>query len=154
MRVSESADMSNPEAMVLNVADDNKTASVASVKLNEVFRKMFGKSPKARTIYVDYTAYALNGTSSVLLGAIGAKQSLVVTPLPADFVIEDNYYLVGTACDWKIPQAIAFTHSDKSPYDDPVFKLINIEVTAEQAAAGWWWKIISHRHSRQATGFP
>ncbi|WP_289289094.1 DUF5115 domain-containing protein [uncultured Muribaculum sp.] len=142
MRVSESADMSNPEAMVLNVADDNKTASVASVKLNEVFRKMFGKSPKARTIYVDYTAYAVNGSSSVLLGAIGAKQSLVVTPLPADFVIEDNYYLVGTACDWKIPQAIAFTHSDKSPYDDPVFKLINIEVTAEQAAAGWWWKII------------
>ena len=68
----------------------------------------------------------------VLLGTIGAKQSLVVTPLPADFVIEDNYYLVGTACDWKIPQAIAFTPLRQRPYGDPCSKLINIGVTAER----------------------
>lgn len=67
--------------------------------------------------------------------------TMTVKPIPSDIVVEDAYYLIGTACDWNVADAIAFSHSGGNPYDNPVFTLY-YTITQEMADAGWWWKII------------
>ncbi|MDE7151739.1 MAG: hypothetical protein K2O27_05690, partial [Candidatus Amulumruptor sp.] len=64
-----------------------------------------------------------------------------VTPVDLGIQVEDAYYLVGTVNGWDLATAVKFSHSDKNVYDDPVFTL-SIDITAEAAQAGWWWKIV------------
>ena len=63
--------------------------------------------------------------------------------------IEQNYYLLGTVNGWSVAQAIKLNHSDKDVYDDPAFS-IKVDISAADAASGWWWKIVPE--STYATG--
>ncbi|MBQ7211204.1 MAG: DUF5115 domain-containing protein [Muribaculaceae bacterium] len=105
---------------------------------------LFGKSPKAKDTYYRFAAYAVDGTESFRIGGeerFYAAGKASVTPFPSDVVLEDNYYLLGTINGWSVAKAIKFNHSEASVYDDPVFTLA-IEISANEAANGWWWKIV------------
>lgn len=129
--------------MPVAVADG--IASITPDDFQNAYVTTVSKSPAAKDVYVRYAVYAVKGENEVLrIGGpdhyLGAFK-MNVTPFPSDFVIEQNYYLIGTACDWQMPQAIKFNHSDKDAYDDPVFTLV-VNITEDQAASGWWWKIV------------
>lgn len=128
--------------------------------LQGAYVSTISKGPKAKDIYVRYAAYAAdpqNENNSVRIGnpdtyfAPGKDgyQTINVLPFPSTLVIEDHYYLLGTINDWSVANAIEFSHSAENVYDDPVFTL-KVDISAEQAAGGWWWKIIPE--STKATG--
>ncbi|MCM1293923.1 MAG: hypothetical protein NC230_10175 [Bacteroides sp.] len=120
--------------VVMTTPDDLENAYVSSIS----------KSPAAKDIYIRFAPYAVSGTAELRIGGIDhfiGPFVMNVTPYPSDLKLEQNYYLVGTACNWQIPQAIKFDHSDASPYDDPIYTLV-VDITQDQADAGWWWKII------------
>ena len=128
----------------LDVTVDNGVAFVLASEWQNQYLKVVGRSPKAKDIFVRYEAYmAKNGTSVVRMGGpevyVGASQ-VNVTPYPSELVIEDNYYLLGTVNNWSVAEALPFSHTG-DPYDNPVFT-IKVDISPEQAAAGWWWKIV------------
>lgn len=102
------------------------------------------KGPKAKVVEARYKLYTESApdANTHQVARIGGEDnvygpySLTVTPFPSNLVIEDSYYLVGTACDWSVASAIKLNHSDASPYDDPVF------TCKFDVFEGWWWKII------------
>ena len=128
----------------LDVTVDNGVAFVLASEWQNQYLKVVGRSPKAKDIFVRYEAYMVkNGTSIVRMGGpevfVGESQ-VNVTPYPSELVIEDNYYLLGTVNNWSVAEALPFSHTG-DPYDNPVFT-IKVDISPEQAAAGWWWKIV------------
>ena len=128
----------------LDVTVDKGVAFVLASEWQNQYLSVVGRSPKAKDIFVRYEAYmAKNGTSVVRMGGpevyVGASQ-VNVTPYPSELVIEDNYYLLGTVNGWSVAEALPFSHTG-DPYDNPVFT-IKVDISPEQAAAGWWWKIV------------
>lgn len=126
--------------------------TVAPDDLQSAYYSAISKGPKAKDIYVRYAAYAVdpkNDANQVRIGnpdfyfAPGKDgyQTINILPFPSTLVIEDAYYLLGTINDWSVANAIKFSHSDENVYDDPVFSL-KVDITADQAASGWWWKIV------------
>lgn len=117
--------------------------SVSRAEWDEYFRKALGRSPKAKPMYVRFQALASVGGQLIRIGGLdnyyGAK-TIMVTPIPLDFTIENAYYLIGTCNDWALSDAYPFKHSDADVYDDPVFTIV-VNITEEQATEGWWWKI-------------
>lgn len=114
--------------------DDFQNAYVSSIS----------KSPAAKNVYIRFAVYAVEGTQEYRIGTENSYLGgyfMNITPFPSDLVIEDNYYLLGTINGWSVPTAIKMNHSDQSGYDDPIFTLV-VDITPDQAAAGWWWKII------------
>lgn len=108
------------------------------------------KGPKEKTIYARYAGYAVKDNTTVRLGdptfywPNGETNyvALSVLPFPSSLVIEDNYYLLGTINGWSVAEAVKMNHAEGvSPYDDPVFTL-KVDITPDEAAAGWWWKIV------------
>lgn len=120
------------------------TAFVNPDDFQNVYISSISKSPAAKKIYVRFAIYAVDGAQEYRIGDENSYLGgyfLDVTPFPSDIVIEDNYYLLGTINGWSVPNAIKFTHSDLSGYDDPIFTTV-VEITPAQAADGWWWKVI------------
>ena len=122
---------------------DNKVTALAS-EIQAAYLKVAGRSPKAKEMYVRYVPYMKkNELSTVRVGGpeffVGATK-VTVTPYPSDLVIEDNYYLLGTINGWSVAEAVKFDHTGDA-YDNPVFTL-KVVVSTEDAAAGWWWKIV------------
>ena len=126
--------------------------TVAPDDLQSAYYSAISKGPKAKDIYVRYAAYAVdpkNGANEIRIGnpdfyfAPGTEgyQTINILPFPSELVIEDHYYLLGTINDWSVANAIEFSHSAEGVYDDPVFSL-KVDITPEQAASGWWWKIV------------
>ena len=135
-------------------ADDNFTKTltyrmnddclIAPEDWEDAHLMLFGKSPKAKDTYIRFAAYIQRGAEEFRVGdenLFFATTKVLVTPFPSDLKLEDNYYLLGTINGWSITTAIKFNHSEASVYDDPVFTL-PVEITSDQAAGGWWWKII------------
>lgn len=130
------------QEVILGPAAVGETVTVFSDVFNEFIQSRFGRAPQARTLYIRYAAYVINSsTEMVRLSHYYAQQTLEVTPVAPEIVIEDAYYLVGTINGWSVPGAVAFNHSAASVYDDPVFTLV-VEISDAQAADGWWWKIL------------
>ena len=120
--------------------------------LQGVYVANISKGPKQRTVYARFAAYAVKDQAQVRLGNpdyYWGPFSLIVKPYPSSLVIEQNYYLLGTINGWSVAQAIKLNHSDKDVYDDPVFS-IKVDISAADAASGWWWKIVPE--STYATG--
>ena len=120
--------------------------------LQGVYVANISKGPKQRTVYARFAAYAVKDQAQVRLGNpdyYWGPFSLIVKPYPSSLVIEQNYYLLGTVNGWSVAQAIKLNHSDKDVYDDPVFS-IKVDISAADAASGWWWKIVPE--STYATG--
>ncbi len=138
MKVAKSADLADAKDIVMVTAEGTGSAiyscNAPTADLNEAILALYGKEPVSRTVYTSYTAYAVDGTSSVLLGAVGASQSLNIMPLDPGYVIEPAYYIINTLTGDKKQ----FTHSEgKSVYDDPEFSVI-INVSED----GYDWKIV------------
>lgn len=116
--------------------------------LQGVYEANISKAPSEKTIDVRIslaTKITVNTLAQeAFVGGPGyyfGPYTMTVKPIPSDIVVEDGYFLVGTACDWNVADAIAFKHSGGNPYDNPVFTL-TYTVTQAMADAGWWWKII------------
>lgn len=142
MEMAKTADFTNAREVETTVADGLVT--VAPDAVQAAYVKIMGKSPDAKEVYFRFAAYAVNGSSQARIGdpdTYYGPFTMNVLPFPSEFVIEDGYYLLGTINGWSVAEALPFTHSSASVYDDPVFT-IAIEITADQADAGWWWKVI------------
>lgn len=116
---------------------------ISPAALQEAYYANVSKGPKAKDVQFRYVLYTVsNGANGTQRARIGGEDNVYgpftmnVTPYPSTLVIEDNYYLVGTACDWTVSAAIKLNHSDLSPYDDPVFS------AKFDVYEGWWWKIL------------
>ena len=103
------------------------------------------KDPAQQTLWLRFGIQAVNGKEVIRLGNadsfIGAEQ-INVLPFSPAAVIEPMYYLIYSddAETWAKANSVAFSHSDKSPYDDPNFTLV-WEVPSEYAD-GLFWKIL------------
>lgn len=126
--------------------------TVAPDDLQSAYYSAISKSPKAKDVYVRYAAFAVdpkNDNNQIRIGnpdfyfAPGKDGYQTINILPFDLLkIEDAYYLLGTINGWSVANAVKFTHNDENNvYDDPVFTL-KVDITPDQAASGWWWKII------------
>lgn len=112
--------------------------------LENAYVSSISKSPAAKDIYVRFAPYAVNDSYELRIGGMDhyiGPFVMNVTPFPSDLVLEQDYYLLGTINNWSVADAVKFTHSDASPYDDPVYTIV-VDITQEQADAGWWWKVV------------
>lgn len=118
------------------------TAKAAAADWDQVFKAIVSRDPSAKTMYATYTAYAVQGTTSVLLGSVGAKQAISVTPFGYEHPLENEYFIYGTACGNVIADALKLSH-EGNVYDNPVFK-VKVDITSDQIAAdgGWKFKVI------------
>lgn len=143
MQVSAAEDFSDAVDIELK-ATGNGSFAAPMEEWDNAFRGLLGKAPFAKPNYVRFLAYVNVGNQHSRVGSDNTyygQHSVTVTPVDLNIVIEDRYYLVGTANGWDLATAIPFSHSDKSVYDDPVFTL-SIDITGDQAEGGWWWKIV------------
>ncbi|MCM1163024.1 MAG: hypothetical protein NC339_02055 [Muribaculaceae bacterium] len=105
------------------------------------FKELYGKRPAEKKGYVRFPVYAVNGSQSVRMG--GEKvwyNTIPVDVIPLDtygHVIEENYYVVGSFCNWDVTQGIKMSHSEYDPYDDP-----NFSVTLDVTGAGYEFVIV------------
>lgn len=143
MDLASKEDFSN--AITLDVVD----GAVSCTDWDAYFRSALGKSPKEKPNYVRFAAYISQevGGAKQLLRVGGsdtwfAQKTLNVTPIPMDFTIYPNYYLIGTINGWGMNSDYPFSHSAADVYDDPVFSIV-VTISEEDAANGWWWKIAS-----------
>lgn len=112
--------------------------------LQGVYYANISKGPKAKDIKIRYNLKTKTGNQIAYVGSpenFYGPYDMTVVPFPSSLVIEENYYLLGTINGWSVADAIKFNHSDANQYDDPVFT-IKVDISAEDAAAGWWWKIV------------
>lgn len=158
LEISKDAAFSTYGTVKTEIDENNVVYTTAEIMEGE-YLKAISKSPKEKTIYGRLAAYAVSKTDKNNVVRIGGPDvflngaepmALKVLPYPNDLVIEDNYYLLGTINDWSVADAIKMNHPEGvSGYDDPKFTMA-IDITPDQAAAGWWWKIVPA--STQATG--
>jgi len=138
---------STPVKASVEVSPDNAAlynVYVTADDLQGAYVKGISKGPKAKDIKIRFLLKTILNTQTAYVGGPSnyyGPYDLKVLPFPSELVIENAYYLVGTACDWKVAQAIKFNHSDADPYDDPSFS-VKVDITPAQATDGWWWKII------------
>lgn len=146
MNAATTADMADAQPIELTlkegVAPAIYTVAAPAAKWDEVFKSIVSRDPSAQTMYVDYVAYAVQGTTEVLLGSVGQAQSVVVKPFGYEHPIETTYYFYGTATDGSMADAIQLAH-EGNQYDNPVFK-VKVEITSAQinADGGWKFKVI------------
>lgn len=143
MEMSATEDFAAPVAVKAEVVGDMVCSSAK--EWQDAYYSTISHSPKAKDVYVRYALYVKKGTNSVVrLGGLDkyiGQSKVSVTPFPSENKIENAYYLLGTINGWSVAEAVKFNHSDKDVYDDPVFT-IKVDISKEQAAEGWWWKIV------------
>lgn len=116
--------------------------------LQGVYYANISKGPKAKQIEARFALKASVGEGkSQMISSIGGKDfyygpyTMTIQPFPSSFVIEPNYYLIGSINGWDMATAVKFNPSGEDPYDNPVFTL-KLEVSNDDAASGWWWKVV------------
>lgn len=115
--------------------------------LDAGFRQVLATlDPSAKSTYLRFKGYAVNGSDKVRLGGSDVyfcPMTATMKPFAPGFVVEEEYYLIGTCTDGRIDasKAIKMTNSGKSPYDDPNFSVV-VDITADQAAAGYQWAVV------------
>lgn len=133
-----------PSTVVPTETENQYNVCVAPDDLQGVYYNNISKGPATKTIEVRVSLAAVTGSQVAYIGGSDnyyGPYAMNVTPFPSELVIEDNYYILGTINGWSVAEAIKFNHSDASPYDDPVFTLA-VDISNDQAAEGWWWKIV------------
>lgn len=117
---------------------------VTADDLQGVYYNSISKSPNSKQIKARVGLMTQLGNQTAYVGGPNnfyGDYDLTVVPFPSQVVIEDAYYLLGTINGWDVATAVKLNHSSASPYDDPVFTLA-VDITNDQAAEGWWWKIV------------
>ena len=133
MEIASKQDFS--DAKKLDVVKDQ----VAANDWENVYLDIIGKSPLPQTNWIRFAAYVHDGNSVARLGGRDfyyATKSLTVTPYDLGLPVEASYNLVLG------DRTVKMDHSSKHQYDDPMFSYI-FDVTAEQAANGLEWYIVS-----------
>ena len=95
-------------------------------------------------MYARIAAYANVDGQKIRIGSVDnyyLAKTLTVTPLPAEFEIEENYYITGTVNNWALDTANPMVHTDVDIFVDPVFTY-TVYLNDAQAAAGWSWKAV------------
>lgn len=144
-QMSASDNFSNP--VEFPVVMDSTRLCANPDTLDAVYKRVFNTlDPNAKTAYMRYIGYAVNGPNKVRLGGHDTyfgQMSASMKPFAPAYVIEETYYLIGTATGGAIDasKAIKMTNSGASPYDDPVFSCV-VDITGEQAAAGYEWAVV------------
>ena len=131
--------VSTNENFDIQEAIEAPDGTVSKGDLDAAFRKLYGKSPKAKPLHMRFAAFLADGTSRMRFGndkTYFADTEVSVTPIPIEIVIEQEYYLIGNFCDWDISKAVVFKHSGKDVYDDPVFNV------AVEVGKDCYWKIL------------
>lgn len=147
MNVSATADMAASQAIDLNVIDGTqagviKVAQAPALAWNEAFNALVSRDPSAKTMYVNYVAYAVQGTTTVLLGSVGTPQAVSVVPFSPEHPVETEYYIYGTISQDQISSAVKLSH-EGNQYDNPVFSTkINVTSADIEANGGWKFKVI------------
>lgn len=101
--------------------------------LQAMVEDAYGKRPTARTFEALVKVNAvINGTAMIF-----ESEEFEVVLTPEAPVIENGYYLVGDMFGWEKGNAVAFSHSGKDVYEDPVFT-ITFTTTKDNS----YWKII------------
>ncbi|MEE1365352.1 MAG: hypothetical protein UHE93_01540, partial [Muribaculaceae bacterium] len=134
MQISANEDYSNATSFVV------ENGAVSATEGDTWFRSTIGYAPDTKVNYVRFAAYVVEGTSKVRLGGIDkfyAQKSVNVTPVAIP--LEEAYYLVGTATNWNVAEAIKFNHSGANVYEDPIFTLTTV---IPDDCTEWWWKIV------------
>ena len=134
MQISANEDYSNATSFKV------ENGAVSATEWDNWFRSTIGYAPDTKVNYVRFAAYVVEGTSKVRLGGIDkfyAQKSVNVTPVAIP--LEEAYYLVGTATNWNVAEAIKFNHSGANVYEDPIFTLTTV---IPDDCKEWWWKIV------------
>lgn len=130
MNVSATQDMANSQAIDLNVtpATDGSAVYYAyapATEWTDIFRTLVSRDPAAKSMWVNYVAYAVNENQRVLLGSVGASQEVVVTPIAPDHVIESAYYVYIAGSSFADAQKLS---QEGNVYDNSEFvAVINVE---------------------------
>ncbi len=144
LQISETEDFS-VYGEVPTILDDVNNVSVSVYDFQNVYSTTITRSLDTKTINTRYAAYSVNGNEVVRIGGpetFYAPATLEVTPVLLTHEIEEAYYLVGDFCDWKVNAGKLMTKVNPgNQYDEPEFT-VKIDVTEDQAAAGFTWKIV------------
>lgn len=126
------------EAVDVTVTDNFGYVMPAS--LNNAIRSLITKNPSELTVYARFAGYASNGNATMRLG--GPDVYYLTAPykiLPVhSYVVEQEYYLVGSFCDWDVTKGIKMVNADpsKDVYDMPLFSA-KIDVTEDMLPFEW-----------------
>ena len=126
-------------------SDGNEfVVSVNPDVLEGVYRENITKDPKENTIQLRVSVMTVTGKQ---IAYVGGKDyyygpfDITLVPYTPDYTVEEAYYLVTSANNWSLANAYKLSNSGISPYDDPTFS-VAIDITNDQADAGFEWKII------------
>ncbi len=104
------------------------------------------KDPGEQTVYVRFNIYAAKGAEKILLGGpdtFFGPVKMTVKPFDPEVTFENLYYFVYTSdpVSWNKDNAVAFTRSDRSVYDDPDFS-VTLNLDGATVGDGLYWKIL------------
>lgn len=115
------------------------SVTVSPDDLQGVYYNNVSHSPAEGKVSVKYALYTVYSKQEARVGGPDTyygPYAMSILPFAPERVIEDAYYVVGTASDGTVGQAVKMSHSDINQYDDPVFSK-KFDVTP-----GWKWQVI------------
>lgn len=106
------------KATTVNASANGK---VASADLQKVIEDNFGKRPVERTLNAKLYANLMKEGQASLLTC----DPIVVKATPKAPQISNHYYIIGDPSKWEPAEtSLAFTHSGKDVYEDPIFTVM------------------------------
>ncbi|WP_294585996.1 DUF5115 domain-containing protein [uncultured Bacteroides sp.] len=106
------------KAVTVNASANGK---VASADLQKVIEDSFGKRPVERTLNANlYADLMKEGQASLL-----TCDPIIIKATPKAPQISQHYYIIGDPSKWEPAEtSLAFNHSGKDVYDDPIFTVV------------------------------
>ncbi len=150
LQLSATEDFTDKVMTLKTKAGEDGVYTVDPFSWNDAHVALFGKSPKAKTVYYRVPVYIEIEGSDYRYESdnyYAATGSIEVACMDLGFTIDSAYYLIGNLTDWKVSAEYPFVHSDKDVYDDPVFTL-NFKVdqaVLDANGGGCYWKIAPQR---------
>lgn len=136
-----------PSSVVNVDSTDVYNIYVSADDLNGVYASNVTKNPAETTLDIRYNILTQTGSQLAYVGGPSnfyGETAFTFKPFTPSKVIEDNYYLYGTASNWQVAQAVKFHFEGTgNVYDYPVFTLV-VEITNDQADSenGWQFRFI------------
>lgn len=129
-------------------ADKEGIISIAPDALQAALNANITKDPAPITLNARFAAYIVKGSSRTRIGDENffyGPEKLNIVPLIPLTIIENNYYFVyskdGVSWGTLESNSIKFTHSNKSPYDDPKFSF-TFDFPVDMVKDGLYWCIL------------
>ena len=120
------------------VAAGEDTPDLYNVNINPddldgVYKEIVTRDPANKALKFRYKLYTVIGNMQGLVGTEYYTEDFTITPINLGYTIEENYYLIGTAANGQIAQAVKLSHDDEAGvnrYDNPVFSTV-VEISGE-----------------------